>query len=83
MHYVIGDIHNEAKKLDNILEQIQLTSDDELIVLGDLFDRGNEPDPVDVYLMITALQGRFIWIRGNHDQWLADYIKNSNFAHRF
>ena len=75
MHYVIGDIHNEAKKLDNILEQIQLTSDDEVIVLGDLFDRGNEPDPVGVYLMITALQGRFIWIRGNHDQWLADYIK--------
>lgn len=34
MHYVIGDIHNEAKKLNNILEQIQVTNDDEVIFWG-------------------------------------------------
>ena len=76
MHYVIGDIHNESKKLDGILKQIRLTQDDEVIVLGDLFDRGGaDADPVGVYFMLAGLQGKCIWIRGNHDQWLADYIK--------
>ena len=42
MHYVIGDIHNDLKKLKQILKQINITRDDELIVLGDVFDRGGE-----------------------------------------
>ena len=76
MHYVIGDIHNEAKKLNSILEQIHITQEDEVIVLGDLFDRGGtEPDPVSVFFTLSGLQGHCTWIRGNHDQWLADYIK--------
>ncbi|MCM1048528.1 MAG: metallophosphoesterase [Clostridiales bacterium] len=77
MHYVIGDIHNELKKLNSILEQIQPGQDDEVVVLGDLFDRGgDDADPVGVYFTLAGLQGRCIWIRGNHDQWLADYIED-------
>ena len=76
MHYVIGDIHNEAKKLNSILDQIQPGHDDEVIVLGDLFDRGGEEaDPAGVYFVLSGLQGQCIWIRRNHDQWLADYIE--------
>lgn len=76
MHYVIGDIHNEVKKLDSILNQIQLNSEDELFLLGDVFDRGVEnPDPAGTYFLLAGVQGRCTWIRGNHDQWLADYIK--------
>lgn len=76
MHYIIGDIHNEVRKLNSILEQIQVTGSDEVIVLGDLFDRGgDDADPVGVYFMLSGLQGQCTWIRGNHDQWLADYIK--------
>lgn len=76
MHYVIGDIHNELNKLQNVLKQINLRAEDELIVLGDVFDRGvDEANPVDVYFELCKLQGKCTWIRGNHDQWLADYIK--------
>jgi len=75
MHYVIGDIHNELNKLKSVLGQINLTSKDELIVLGDVFDRGGyEANPVGVYFALTAIQGKCTWIRGNHDQWLANYI---------
>lgn len=75
MHYVIGDIHNELKKLDSILNQIQISTDDELIVLGDVFDRGgDEADPFGVYCALAGIQGKCTWIRGNHDQWLAEYI---------
>ncbi|MCI8693176.1 MAG: hypothetical protein HFH91_10625 [Lachnospiraceae bacterium] len=46
MHYIIGDVHNEAKKLDSILNQIQMNRDDRIFLLGDVFDRGAEyPDP--------------------------------------
>lgn len=76
MHYIIGDIHNQVRKLNNVLEQISISQDDKVIVLGDLFDRGGtEADPAGVYFMLSGLQERWIWIRGNHDQWLADYIK--------
>ncbi|MBD5506989.1 MAG: hypothetical protein HDR05_02750 [Lachnospiraceae bacterium] len=53
------------------MEQIQPGHDDKVIVLGDLFDRGGEEaDPAGVFFALSGLQG----IRGNHDQWLADYI---------
>lgn len=77
MHYVIGDIHNEVRKLDNILEQIQLTDSDKVILLGDLFYRGEEADPVGVYFAIAGLQDCCIWLGGNHDEGLADYIKKN------
>ena len=74
MHYVIGDIHNDLKKLKQILKQINITKDDELIVLGDVFDRGGETaDPFGVYCALAGLQGKCTWIRGNHDDWLANY----------
>lgn len=68
MHYVMGDIHNEAKKLQSVLKQINITKDDKLIVLGDLFDRGEaDQDPVGVYFTLLGLQSKVTWIRGNHD----------------
>lgn len=73
--YVVGDIHNSLIKLNGVLKQISLSYKDNLILLGDLFDRGAaEPDPVGVYFRICSLDARVTWIRGNHDQLLADYI---------
>lgn len=75
MHYVIGDIHNELRKLKSVLEQINLSVEDELIILGDIFDRGGaDADPIGVYYELMKVQGKCSWIRGNHDQWLANYI---------
>ena len=76
MHYVIGDIHNEAKKLNSILDQIQLKDEDELFILGDVFDRGEEPDPVGTYFLLSGIWEKCNWIKGNHDQWLTNYIRN-------
>ena len=63
------------KKLKQILKQINITRDDELIVLGDVFDRGGETaDPLRVYCApLPACRGKCSWIRGNHDDWLANY----------
>ena len=73
--YVIGDIHNSSSHLEGILEQISPTIQDHVYLLGDLFDRGEaDPDPVGVYFKLSSLNATVTWIRGNHDQLLADYI---------
>ena len=73
--YVIGDIHNSLKKLDELLALIAPTMKDQVVLLGDLFDRGGaDPDPVGVYFRICGLDTTVKWIRGNHDQMLAEYI---------
>lgn len=76
MHYVMGDIHNESQKLDTILKQINIGQGDFLYLLGDIFDRGgSDADPVGVYFTLSGIHEKYQWIRGNHDQWLASYIK--------
>lgn len=66
--FVIGDIHNSLKKLDTLLKMISPTMQDQVFLLGDLFDRGGvEPDPVGVYFRISGLNTNVKWIRGNHD----------------
>lgn len=76
MHYVVGDIHNENKKLRQLLRQISFGKEDHLYILGDLFDRGGEDaDPVGVYFTVLELGERCTALRGNHDHWLATYIR--------
>lgn len=76
MHYVLGDIHNELSKLEDILMQISIGQDDTLYLLGDIFDRGESgANPAGVYSILSEMPGQCQWIRGNHDQWLAAYIK--------
>ena len=73
--YVIGDIHNSLKKLDKMLKLISPSMQDQIILLGDLFDRGGaDPDPVGVFFRLSGFNTNVKWIRGNHDQLLAEYI---------
>ena len=76
MHYVVGDVHNELRKLEDLLEKIHPSIDDWIYFLGDLFDRGaDRPDPVGVYFKLSVIHAHCVWIRGNHDHWLAEYMK--------
>ena len=77
MHYLISDVHNDNARLCKMLQLISFSTDDQLYVLGDLFDRCNfAPDPVGVYFTILGLGNRCTVLRGNHDEWLAQYILN-------
>ena len=75
MHYVTSDIHNDNIKFDKLLKVLNLSDDDHLFILGDLFDRSSShPDPVGVYFNVLKLGKRCTVVRGNHDTWLAEYI---------
>lgn len=77
MNYVIGDIHNDNRRFYGMLKKINFSEEDQLFLLGDLFDRNlYEPDPIGVYFNILKLENRCTVIRGNHDTWLAKYIMN-------
>ncbi len=75
MNYVIPDIHNDNRRLKELLKQISFGSSDHLILLGDLFDRCSyDPDPVGVYHTVLSILDHCTIVAGNHDIWLADYI---------
>lgn len=75
MHYVFGDIHNNCYSFERMLEKINLSNNDTIILLGDIFDRNDyNPNPVDLYFRIQSMRERCVVVRGNHDEWLANYI---------
>ncbi len=69
---IIGDIHGCHYELQQLIEKAGLGDDDEIIAIGDLFDRG--PKPVEVYKFFRdtpnarAIMGNHEWkhIRANH-----------------
>lgn len=73
-NYVMGDIHGGYLALEQCLERCKFDyQNDTLIQLGDIID-GNRPDWI---LCMKELQKikNLILIKGNHDQWLREYLE--------
>lgn len=64
MRYVIADIHGCYKQYIELIEQIGLTDEDDLYILGDAMDRG--PEPIKVIQDIMD-RPNATYILGNHD----------------
>jgi len=71
----IGDIHGCLDQLDALMLQVEPAAEDQVIFLGDYVDRGPDSCGVIDYLIEfgKALPST-IFLRGNHDQMLADYL---------
>lgn len=76
--YYIGDVHNEADKLMNLLDKIEplFTPEDRMVFLGDLVDRGTQAALlVDVLVDLNRkYPNQIFFVRGNHDWMLQDYL---------
>lgn len=77
---VIGDIHGNAKGLQQVLKKSKFNpKKDKLIQLGDVGDGWSETSEcVDILLNIqdkSSENNKPIFIRGNHDVWVYDWIK--------
>ena len=72
----MSDIHNDNARLNEMLKKIKFDKKkDHLYVLGDLFDRADyNPQPMGVYYTLSSLEEAYTILRGNHDEWLANYI---------
>lgn len=69
--YVVSDIHNHAEYFKRLLQYINFSENDLLIINGDIFDRGYEP--MEVYREIISHPNIQV-IQGNHDVWVARKI---------
>lgn len=76
--FVIGDIHGGLKALIQILEQVTISPNDRLVFLGDYVDGWSESVQVLDYLMDLNLKYNCVFIRGNHDALLLEWLTNEN-----
>ncbi|SHG64789.1 serine/threonine protein phosphatase 1 [Salegentibacter echinorum] len=71
----IGDIHGGLKALIELLEKIKVRPEDELIFLGDYVDGWSDSANVVSYLIELAQQNTCIFLRGNHDDLVYQWLK--------
>ena len=75
---VIGDIHGGLRALHQIIERANVTQNDTLIFLGDYVDGWSQsPDVIDYLIKLNEHQN-CIFIKGNHDELLLDWLQNKN-----
>ena len=72
---VIGDVHGGLKALEQVLNRAKVTTDDELIFLGDYVDGWSESAGVISYLIQLQKSNKCIFIKGNHDIWCEKWLK--------
>lgn len=75
----IGDLHGCRRQLRQLLAQLAPTSADRLILLGDYIDRGaDSPGIIDDLLELRQRFPQTIFLRGNHEQMLLDYLAGND-----
>ncbi|HEU5080076.1 MAG TPA: metallophosphoesterase [Opitutaceae bacterium] len=72
----VGDIHGCHQEFAELLERLQLTKLDQLILLGDLINRGPDSNRV----LDLARANRAISLLGNHELRLLNYRKSTDTA---
>jgi len=78
--FVIGDIHGGLRALHQVLEKSQATKKDTLIFLGDYVDGWSESAQVIDFLIELGGKQNCIFIRGNHDELLLNYLKTDDYS---
>lgn len=73
---VIGDIHGGLRALHQIIERAKVSPTDTLIFLGDYVDGWSQSPQVIDYLIELKKTHNCIFIRGNHDELLLEWLVN-------
>lgn len=71
-----GDIHGCAHALDTLLDAIQPASEDLLIFLGDLVDKGRDSAAVLERLIRLSSECHVVLIQGNHEELMFGALQN-------
>lgn len=80
----VGDIHNNADKLEPIVEEIKENRNSLYIFTGDIFDRGSKP--YETMLLIGDLLkfDNVRFIQGNHERHVRNYVYGTeNYSNQF
>jgi len=71
---VVGDIHGGFRALKEVMEQVKPTKNDTFIFVGDYVDGWSENAETVAYLIEFSENYNCVFIRGNHDVLLHDYL---------
>lgn len=69
--YVMSDLHGQYDEFVEMLDLINFSSEDTLYILGDVFDRGE--DPIEIMDFIIGRRNVHM-IMGNHERMFIDYV---------
>lgn len=75
---VIGDVHGGLKAVMQVLERAKINENDTLIFLGDYVDGWSESPQVLDFLIDLSKKQNCIFIKGNHDELLLDWLENNH-----
>lgn len=75
---VIGDIHGGFRALEQLIEKANLPTGTKYIFVGDYVDGWSESAEVISYLINFSQDNECIFIRGNHDELLYQYLKTGD-----
>lgn len=69
---IVGDVHGQADQLENILD---LVTDRDVVLLGDYVNRGQATRrTLDILLNLKVRQPSTVFLLGNHDLLLLDFL---------
>lgn len=74
---VIGDIHGGLRALHQIFERAKVTTNDQLIFLGDYVDGWSQSPQVLDFLIALKHHHNCIFLKGNHDDLLYSWLNES------
>ena len=71
--YILSDIHGRKDKFFNMIQLLNLTSEDQVYILGDVIDRGEHGIEI---LQYIKNQPNFTLLMGNHEHMMIQYFEN-------
>ena len=81
--FVIGDIHGGLRAIHQIMERAKVTTEDTLIFLGDYVDGWSQSPQVIDFLIELERKQNCIFIKGNHDDLLLNYLKTDTYSNEW
>ncbi len=75
---VIGDMHGALKALKQLIDIAKITTNDQLIFLGDYVDGWSDSAALVSFLIELQKTHNCIFIRGNHDQLCYEWLTENN-----
>lgn len=75
MKYVMSDLHGCYDKFIEMLELIKFSDEDELYILGDIFDRGDKVIEIIDYVLGHK---NIHLLKGNHEKFFEEYFESGD-----
>ena len=73
---IIGDVHGMLPELENLLRDFRPTSEDRIIFVGDLVDKGDDSPGVVRFVRELSQTHRVVVVEGNHESKHRQHRKN-------